>query len=60
MVKLDLGSLPDGVTHVDLTADTSDWGDVPEGGRLESPVRVSLDVTRNGRDIFVKGRASVS
>ena len=60
MLKLDIGSLPDGLTHMELTADTSDWGGVPDGGRLKSPVRVSLDVTRNGRDIFVKGRACVT
>jgi uncharacterized protein len=59
MLRLDIGSLPDGLTHVDLTADTSEWGDVPDGGRLESPVRVSLDVTRNGRDIFARGSAGV-
>jgi uncharacterized protein len=60
MLRLDLGSLPDGLTHVDLTADISEWGDVLEGGHLESPVQVSLDVTRNGRDIFIKGRAGVT
>ena len=61
MLRLDIGSLPDGLTHVDLTADTSDWGEVPDGvGRLESPVRLSLNVTRNGRDIYVKGSAGVT
>jgi len=60
MLRLNIGSLPDGLTHVDLEGDTAEWGDVLEGGRLESPVRVSLDVTRTGRDIFIKGRAAAA
>jgi uncharacterized protein len=60
VLRLDIGSLPDGMTHLDLVADTLEWGEVPDGGRLESPARLSLDVTRNGRDIFVRGRASVN
>ncbi len=60
MLRLEIGSLPDGLTHLELTTETSEWGDVPEGGHLESPVRASLDVTRNGRDIFIKGRADVT
>ena len=60
MLKIEIGSLPDGLTHVDLIADTSEWGDVLEGGHLESPVQAGLDLTRNGRDIFVKGRAGVT
>jgi len=60
MLRLDIGSLPEGMTHTDLVADTSEWGEVPDGGRLESPVRVSLEATRNGRDIFLKGQAVVT
>lgn len=56
-MKIDLASLPEGSTHVDLTGDTREWGDVLEGGHLEPRVGVSLDLTRNGRDIFVKGSA---
>ena len=59
MIKLDLGSLPEGSTHLDLTAEASDLGADPEGGRLESPVRVSLDVTRSGNDILLRGTAEV-
>jgi uncharacterized protein len=59
MLRLDIGSLPDGATHVDLVGDTSEWGDVPDGGHIEPRVSVGLDVTRNGRDIFMKGRANV-
>jgi uncharacterized protein len=59
MLRLDIGSLPEGLSHVDLTAETSEWGDPLEGGRLEGRVKVGLDVTKAGHDVFVKGRATV-
>ena len=59
MIKLDIGSLPDGVSHVDLTAEASELGVSLESARLESPVEVKLDIDRRGDEIFLKGRASV-
>lgn len=59
MIKLDIGKLPEGSSHVDLTADASALGVTLEGGRLESPVEVSLDVNRKGDDILLRGSASV-
>ena len=59
MIKLDIGSIPDGLSHVDLTAEASELDVSLDGGHLESPVEVSLDVNRRGDDIFLKGRASV-
>ena len=59
MLRLEIGALPEGLSHVDLSGDVSEWRDSLEGGRLESPVMVALDVDRKGHDIFIKGRASV-
>ena len=59
MIKLDIGKLPEGASHVDLTADASALGVTLEDGRLESPVEVSLDVNRKGDDILLRGWASV-
>lgn len=59
MIKLDIGSLPDGLSHVDLTADASELGVTLEGGHLESPVELSLDVNRRGNDILLTGSASI-
>jgi uncharacterized protein len=60
MLRLDIGTLPEGLSHADLSDDVSEWGDSLEGGRLESPVTVSLDIDRTGHDVFVKGKASVN
>jgi uncharacterized protein len=59
MLHLDIGTVPEGLSHVDLTGDAAEWGDPSEGGRFESPVRASLEVTRNGHDIYLRGKASV-
>jgi uncharacterized protein len=59
LIKLDLGSTPDGFSHVDMIAEASELDVSLDGGRLESPVELSLDVNRRGDDIFLKGRASV-
>jgi uncharacterized protein len=60
LLRLDLGSLPDGPSHVELSADASEIGAVLDCGRLESPVRLVLDVDRKGSDIFLRGKASVT
>jgi uncharacterized protein len=59
MLRLDIGSVPEGISHADLSEDASDWVDPPEGGRLEGQVRVGLDVTRNGQDLYLRGTAGV-
>jgi uncharacterized protein len=60
VIKLDIGSLPDGFSHTDLSVEASELDVALEGGHLESPVEIGLDVTRTGRDIIVRGKASVT
>jgi uncharacterized protein len=60
LIKLDVASLPEGSSHVDLTAEASELDVSLEGGRLTSPIQVSLDVTRNENEILLRGRASVT
>jgi uncharacterized protein len=59
MLLLEIGSIPEGVSHVDLCDDASDWAAPLEGGRLEGDVGVTLDITRNGQDLFLRGKARV-
>ena len=59
MIKLDIGRVPDGHSHLDLTADASELEACLEDGWLESPVSLSLDLDRRGGDIFIKGKAGV-
>jgi hypothetical protein len=60
MLRLDLGSVPEGLSHVDLSADTAEWGEPLEGGRIASPVRAQLDINRKGNDLYIRGKARVS
>ena len=60
MLKLDIDSLPEGHSHKDLREDASELDIVIDGGRLVSPVTASLDIDRNGDEIFVAGRATVA
>ena len=55
MIKLDIGRVPEGHSHLDLEAGASELEAVLEDGRLESPVILSLDLDRRGGDIFIKG-----
>lgn len=59
MIKLDIGSIPEGESHIDLTADAEELQVTLEGARLESPIRVSFDIDRKGDDILLRGTASV-
>ena len=60
MLKLDIGSLPEGHSHQDLREEASELDIVFDGGRPVSPVTVSLDIDRNGDEIFLAGRATVN
>jgi uncharacterized protein len=60
VIKLDIGLIPEGSSHLDLSADASELGVEMEGGGLQSPVTVSLDVNRTGNDIFLRGKANVT
>jgi uncharacterized protein len=60
VLKLDIDSLPEGHSQKDLREDASDLDLVIEGRRLVSPVTVSLDIDRNGDEIFLTGRAAVA
>lgn len=60
MIRLDIGSLPEGHSHQDIEESASELDLVVEGGCLASPVTVSLDITRNGDEIYITGRAVVS
>lgn len=58
MIRIDVSSLPEGQSHLDIEEDASGLEiDVP-GARFISPVAVALDVTRNGDEIFLSGEAS--
>ena len=59
MIKIDISSIPDGESTFDLREEPSDLGMELEGGRFDSPVRVNLDVTRNGDEVFLRGKARV-
>lgn len=59
MIKLDLGRVPDGFSHLDIEAEASELEACLDDGRLESPVTMSLDLNRRGSDIFIKGTAGV-
>lgn len=60
MIRLDIGSLPEGHSHQEIEEAASEIGLAIEGSRPASPVRLSLDINRSGDEIFVTGRASVS
>jgi uncharacterized protein len=60
VLRLDIGSLPEGHSHQDLREEVSELDIVFDGGRPVSPVTVSLDIDRNGDEIFLAGRASVN
>lgn len=60
MIKLDLGTIPEGTSHTDLTVDVSELGVTLEDGRLESPLKIGLDVKRTANDVYLKGRAAVT
>jgi uncharacterized protein len=59
VIKLDIGSLPEGSSHLEIRADASELGVDLDEGRLESPVEVDLNVTRRENDIFLTGSARV-
>ncbi|MFZ1946974.1 MAG: DUF177 domain-containing protein [bacterium] len=58
-MRLDIGSLPEGTSHQDIEEDPSCLEINLEGGRLVSPLKISLDVVRTGDEIYVTGGASV-
>jgi uncharacterized protein len=60
VLRLDLGSLPEGHSHQDLREEASELDIVLDGGRPVSPVAVSLEVDKNGDEIFLAGRATVT
>jgi uncharacterized protein len=60
VIRLDIGSLPEGHSHQDIEEAASEIDLAIEGGRPASPVRISLDIIRSGDEILVAGRASVS
>jgi uncharacterized protein len=59
VIRIDIGSLPEGDSHLDLEEDASQLDVDLEGVRLVSPVKVALDVSRNGDQIVLAGRVRV-
>lgn len=59
MIRLDIGSLPEGHSHQDIEEAASELDMIADGVDLASPVKVSLDVTRSGDELHITGRASV-
>jgi uncharacterized protein len=59
VLKLDIGSLPEGHSRQDIREEASELDIVLEGGRPVSPVAVSIDIDKHGDEIFLAGRASV-
>jgi uncharacterized protein len=60
VIKLDIGSIPEGESHIELSADASELEVELEGGRLESLVTADFDVSRTGNDLFLRGTSSVT
>jgi uncharacterized protein len=56
VIRLDLGSLPEGRSHQDIEEDAAELEIDLDGGRFSSPVAVSLDLSRNGDEILIDGR----
>jgi uncharacterized protein len=59
LIKVDIGTLPEGLSEVDMAAEASELDVEMECGRLESPVEINLEANRNVNEIRLKGRASV-
>jgi len=55
LIKLDIGRVPEGHSHLDIEAEASDLEACVDDGRLESPANLRLDLDRRGNDIFIKG-----
>ncbi|MFH1312783.1 MAG: DUF177 domain-containing protein [Candidatus Eisenbacteria bacterium] len=59
MINLDIGSIPEGTSEMDITVDAAELGVSPEDMCFETPVEIRLKADRNGNDIFLKGKAAV-
>jgi uncharacterized protein len=59
VIKLDIGSIPEGSSEVELTVDAVELGEQPEDVSFETPVEIKLTADRKGNDIFLKGTATV-
>ena len=59
MIKLDIGSIPEGSSEVDLTVDAVELGEPPEDVSFETPVEIRLTADRNGNDVFLSGTAAL-
>ena len=60
MIRIDVGSLPEGPSHLDIEEDASELEIDAPGARFASPVAVALDLTRNGDEIFASGEVAAS
>jgi len=60
VIRLDISSLAEGHSHQDLEEDASELDIVLDGGRLVSPVALSLEIDKSGDDILLAGRATVA
>jgi uncharacterized protein len=59
MLRLNIPSVPEGLSHQEMISDPAEWGEVLESGHLEAPVRLVADITRKGQDLYLKGKATV-
>ena len=61
MIKIELDSIPDGSSHVELVEDAGEL-EVPDDSGIasfESPLRLSLDIVRSSSEIVIRGKAGV-
>ncbi len=59
MLRIFLDKIEEGDSHIDLTGEAADLTSGFEGGYLVSPVRASLEVTRTGSEILLRGHVAV-
>ncbi len=61
MIRIELDSIPDGPSHIDLVEDACELEVAEESGiaSFESPVRLALDIVRSSGEVLVRGRVAV-
>jgi uncharacterized protein len=61
VLRIEIDSIPEGASHIDLLEEATGLNVGEESGivSFDSPLRLSLDATRSGGEIVLRGRAGV-
>lgn len=61
MIRIELDSIPDGSSHIDLVEDAGGLDIAVESGiqSFESPLGLALDIVRSSGEIVIRGKAGV-